>query len=91
MAKTTKKPTKRDRHLTPVIVTASGQLIAGKRRIQAFTVKHPDTKIAIRELHHYAMLKYLHPAKDDDGNMFLATQSTCDENGWTILGEEVQP
>ncbi len=83
---TKKTPSKKkDRHLTPVIVAASGQVVAGKRRIAAFTAKHPDAKVVIRELHHYAMLPFLHAARDDDGNMFLATQTTIDIEGWEVV------
>jgi hypothetical protein len=91
MAKTktpkTAKPTpaKRDRHSIAVILTASGTLIAGKRRIEAFTKKNPDAKIVLSEIHHYAMLPYLHAAKDEDGHLHLATLSAADENDWTIV------
>ncbi len=91
MVKTSKKPaakkprTKRDRHLTPVIVTASGEVVAGKRRIARFVEKHGAKAVLLSEFHHYTMIPFLHAAKDDDGNMFLATQTTIDEQGWEVL------
>ncbi len=86
MAKTTRKPAskKKDRHLTPVIVTASGVVVAGKRRINAF-LKESDAKVVISEVHHYAMLPFLRVARDEDGHLHLATATTADECDWTIL------
>ncbi len=88
MAKTSKKTSrkneKRDRHLTPVIVTASGVVVAGKRRINAF-LKESDAKVVISEVHHYAMLPFLRVARDEDGHLHLATISRCDEEGWHVL------
>lgn len=97
MAKTAKKTTskkpatapKKDRHATPVIVTASGKVVAGKRRINAY-LKESDSKVVIRELHHYAMLPFLRVARDDDGRLHLTTTTRADEEGWTLSGEEVR-
>lgn len=84
--KTAKRPApKKDRHATPVIVTASGQMIATRKRIEAFKQKNPDAKIVISEVHHYAMLRFLHVAKDEDGRLHLATLSAVDENDWTVI------
>ncbi len=78
---------RKDRHLTvtPVIVTASREVVAGRRRIEAFKRKNPDTKIVVQELHHYAMLAFLHVARDDEGHLHLATTTCSDENDWTSL------
>jgi hypothetical protein len=76
---------KKDRHATPVIVTASGQVIATRKRITKFLAEHSDTKVLISEIHHYAMLRFLHVAKDDEGRLHLATLSAADEEGWTIV------
>jgi len=88
---TTAKPkTKRDRHATPVILTASGRLVAGKRRIEKFQ-RESDAKIVARELYHYAMLPYLRVARDDEGRLHITTTTAADENDWTIVtGEEVR-
>ncbi len=92
MSKTKKKPApKKDRQATPVIVTASGHMVATKKRIEAFMQKNPDAKIVISEIHHYAMLPFLRVAKDEDGKLHLCTATIADENDWTIVtGEEVR-
>ncbi len=90
MAKTSKKSSrkssngKRDRHLTPVIVTAAGKVVAGKRRIDAY-LKESESRVVISEVHHYAMLPFLRVAKDEEGHLHLATITRCDEEGWTVL------
>lgn len=86
MAKTkTKRPTKRDRHAAPVVVTRDGELVAGKRRIVAYVEKNGPKSVAISEFHHYAMIAFLHVARDEDGKLHLATTSQCDEEGWDLV------
>ncbi len=67
-----------------MIVTASGQVVAGKRRIEKFLSKHRDAKVVVSELHHYAMVAggYLRAARDERGRLHLATQSAIDAEGW---------
>ncbi len=92
-APTKKTPTKkpqRDRHLVPVIVTTSGEVVAGQRRIKKFLAKNKPT-IVIHEWHHYAILPFLRVAREEDGRLHLATTTHADEQGWEILGEEVAP
>jgi len=40
-------------------VTATGDVVAGKRRILKFREEHPDAKVTVRELHHYASPRFL--------------------------------
>ncbi len=68
-----------------MIVTAAGQLIAGKRRIARYVEKHGAKTVLISEWHHYAMLPFLRVARDDDGEVHLVTLSAADEESWTVL------
>lgn len=59
--------------------------LAGKRRVARFMEKHLDAKPVISEVHHYAMLAFLRVARDDEGELHLATSTRIDEESWTEL------
>ncbi len=92
MAKTKKSsrrsaPTndKRDRHAIAVVLTASGTLIAGKRRIARHVEKNGAKSVLLHEWWHFGSLPFLRVARDDAGKLRIATETTADENSWEVV------